>query len=60
MAYSYNISATGISITLAIIILLSCFGFYYGYRILAGHRVTLFGNIFNEAQIMPRAQVLVN
>ena len=49
MAYSYSISATGISITLAIIILLSCCGFLYGYRILAGHRVNLFGRIFNEA-----------
>ena len=49
MAYSYSISATGISITLAIIILFSCCGFVYGYRILAGHRVNIFGRVFNEA-----------
>ena len=59
-AYNYSLSATGISITLAIIILLSCFGFGYGYRILAGHRVNLFGRIFNEAparEFMPDAGV---
>ena len=56
MAYSYSVSATGISITLMFIILLSCCGFFYGYWILAGHHVRLFGTVFNT----PQAQTLVN
>ena len=52
MAYSYSVSATGISITLTAIILLSCCGFFYGWRILSGHPVRIFGTAFNTPQAL--------
>ena len=52
-AYQYSMSATWLSLVLFIIIIFSCTGFFIGYRILAGHRLRLFGKVFNEEANAP-------